>query len=114
MYVNHVIKKFQKGENFFDTVPGRLDSCSQVNGSLKKAIKEILGRKRSFFEIEFSCFRTGEKKYFRTHLSHLNGHPDKILIQHEDITDAKLREEESTNLNIFMQNVLDSLPILFM
>ena len=103
-------KTFTQGEFFFDQVPGRLESCSKVNDQLHNAVKKIMSKKNKTFEIEYSCFRSGQKRYYKTSLFPLERHTDKLIIKHEDITESKEKEKEIIDLNNFMQLVLDSLP----
>jgi FixJ family two-component response regulator len=112
-FANGLVCESWKGTNYLAVCDRATAAGDTVAGEVAQAIREVLDRRWSSFNIEYPCHGGGEQRWFRatvTRFRHMQS--TWAVVAHENITDRKLAESPEIG-SLSLDELLTS-PVRFL
>jgi PAS domain S-box-containing protein len=96
------------GANYLDVCDGAAGHCSEEAAGTAAGIRFVIRGEGEDFALEYRCHSSSEKRWFLARATRVAGDgPIRVVISHENITDAKLAAEERQKFVSLVENSSD-------
>ena len=100
------------GANYLDVCDRATGSCGEEAALVASGIRAVLRREQEDFALEYPCHSPREKRWFMARATRFAGDgPVRVVMSHENITAAKLAEEERQKFVSLVENSTDFIGI---
>ena len=96
------------GANYLDICCTATGPCADDAAAVAAGIRDIILAEQEHFALEYSCHSPSEKRWFMARVTRFGGGgPLRVVVSHENITAAKLADEEREKFVALVENSID-------
>ena len=96
------------GANYLDACDNATGPCSEESAAVAIGIRGVIRGEHADFALEYPCHSPSEKRWFMARATRFTGDgPVRVVIAHENITAAKLADEERQKFVSLVENSTD-------
>jgi PAS domain S-box-containing protein len=96
------------GVNYLNVCDFASGDCAAEAAAVAEGIRSVIRREQAEFSLEYPCHSPTQKYWFRVRATLFTGEgPLRVVVSHENITDAKLAEEEREKFFALVENSID-------
>ncbi|MEM1167016.1 MAG: ATP-binding protein [Planctomycetota bacterium] len=85
---------FYVGDNYLSVCSDATEDCGTDGLDMNTGIREVIQGERERFYMQYECHTPEGKGWYQVRVTPFDGRSDRFVIAHENITEAKLIEEE--------------------
>ncbi len=98
------------GANYLHTCDRATGPCGEEAGAAAAGIREVIRGTRAEFVLEYPCHSPFEKRWFLARVTRFQDDgPIRVVVSHENITAAKLLDNERQKFVSLVENSIDSI-----
>ncbi|MBY0525848.1 MAG: PAS domain S-box protein [Gemmataceae bacterium] len=96
------------GANYLDVCDRAIGPCSEESAAVAAGIRAVIRGEQDAFSVEYPCHSPAEKRWFLARATRFGGDgPLRVVMSHENITAAKLADEEREKFVALVENSTD-------
>jgi PAS domain-containing protein len=85
-----------------------MSRCCEEAAAVAIGIRAVIGKTQENFTLEYSCHSPVERRWYRVRVTRFAGDdPARVVVSHENITQAKLADEERQMFVSTVENSID-------
>lgn len=102
-------EKYGEGANYFDACRRQNNTTDEFASQVLKGIKDVLNGDINDFYLEYPCHSPVTKRWFNMRINLFEGSETMILIEHHDISERKMAEQNLAATTDALQHTLNDL-----
>ncbi len=106
--VNSATTEVGVGANYLDACDRATGPGSDEGATVARSIRAVISGSGGEFSLEYACHSPGEKRWFLARATRFGGEgPVRVVMSHENISAAKVAEEERQTFVSLVENSID-------
>ena len=109
---NAATTNFGVGANYLDVCDRATGACGEEAPAVAAGIRAVLSGEKKHFALEYPCHSSTERRWFKVRATRFAGDgPIRIVVSHENITAAKVADEERDKFVNLVENSTDAIAL---